>query len=175
MHIALNQTPDGRGLRIGLVVSRYHDAVTGAMRDGAERAFIEAGGSTDDLLMVEAPGAFELPALAAAVAETGRVDAVVTLGCIITGETTHDRYIAHAVADGLTRLSIERVLPVALGVLTCQTIEQAEARAGGDQGNKGAEAMAAAIASARQIRALRGHRSTTGIPADTTHQQGAWT
>lgn len=87
--------------------------------------------------------------------DEGEVDALVALGCIITGETTHDQYIAHAVSDGLMRLSVSYGTPVALGVLTCQTLEQARQRAGGSRGNKGAEAMTAALDAASTIHAIR--------------------
>ena len=85
----------------------------------------------------------------------GDFDAVVALGCIISGETDHDRHIASAVATGLTMITVDTSVPVAFGVLTCRTLEQALARAGGDRGNKGAEAMAAAIETARTLRGLR--------------------
>jgi 6,7-dimethyl-8-ribityllumazine synthase len=145
-----------QGLRVGLVVSRYHGAITASLRGGAERAFLEAGGAPEDLIVMEAPGSYELPVLCRAlVLETG-VDAAVALGCIITGETPHDRYIAQAVASGLMTVAAETGTPVSFGVLTCATLEQAKARAGGSHGNKGAEAMLAAIEAASAIRGLRG-------------------
>lgn len=93
--------------------------------------------------------------ITAAVLDDGAVDAVVALGCVITGETTHDQHIAHAVSDALMRLSVSFGTPVAFGVLTCQSIEQARQRAGGSRGNKGAEAMMAAIDAASTIHAIR--------------------
>lgn len=142
-------------LRIGVVVSRYHTEITAALARGAEQAFIEAGGSSDRLTFVDAPGAFELPVLAEAMAESGRFDAIVTIGCVITGETSHDRYICESIAHALQRIALEKRVPVAFGVLTCQTIEQAKERSGGSKGNKGAEAMIAAINAAGEIRRLR--------------------
>lgn len=145
---------DATDLRIGIVVSRYHEDITGAMRDDAAQAFVDAGGREADVTVVEAPGAFELTVCAAALARRPDIDAVVTLGCILTGETTHDQYIAHAVSTGLTQVSIETGKPVAFGVLTCQTIQQARDRVGGEKGNKGREAMTAAIAAVRTVRAI---------------------
>lgn len=124
--------------------------VTGALREGAAAALQARGGT----LAVEesAPGAFELPMVAQAVAARGDVDAVVALGCVLTGETSHDRYISDAVAHGLMHVALRHGVPVTFGVLTCVTIEQARARAGGTKGNKGGEAMDAAIDAALAVR-----------------------
>lgn len=143
---------------MAIVVSRYHSEVTSALRDAAVKMFKAAGGAEDDLLVVETSGSFELTAVCAELADIGRHDGIVALGCIISGETTHDQYIAQAVASGLTSIAAQSGLPIAFGVLTCQTIDQARARAGGDKGNKGAEAMIAAIETAQTIRALRSSR-----------------
>ncbi|TVQ53309.1 MAG: 6,7-dimethyl-8-ribityllumazine synthase, partial [Phycisphaerales bacterium] len=105
---------------------------------------------------------FELVSIAAAIARQGQVDAIVAIGCVITGETPHDQYICSAVANGLAQISVETGIPVAFGVLTCQTMGQARNRAGGRQGNKGEEAMTAAIEAAgavRQVRELTDGRS----------------
>src|SRR5262245_20606865 len=91
---------NARGLRIALVVSRYHAEITSALAAGARDAFMRAGGDADDLIECSAPGAFELPVICSVAAETGNVDAIVALGCIVTGETRHDRYLAQAVARG---------------------------------------------------------------------------
>jgi 6,7-dimethyl-8-ribityllumazine synthase len=144
------------GLRIGLAVSRYHGTVTDRLREGARAAFVEAGGAPEDLVEVDAPGAFELVAIANLLARHPRIDAVVALGCVITGETTHDQFINHAVATQLAAITVATGTPVAFGVLTCQSLDQAAARAGGDKGNKGAEAMAAAIETTRSLAAIRG-------------------
>lgn len=144
-------------LRIAVVTSEYHSEVTGPLREAAETAFLEAGGQPERLLSIAAPGTFELTAICRGlVVDRGHrtPDAVVALGCVITGETTHDRYICDGVSRGLTDLTIQTGVPIAFGVLTCQTREQALARAGGDKGNKGREAMHAAIRTAHVIRAL---------------------
>jgi 6,7-dimethyl-8-ribityllumazine synthase len=153
MREASTTTISANGVRVGIVTSRYHHAVTSRLCDGATQAFLHAGGRRDDLVSIEAPGAFELPALAAGLLDSS-VDAVVALGCIITGETPHDQYIAAAVAAALANLSVERRRPVAFGVLTCRTLAQAEARAGGKKGNKGDEAMYAALTAFHAMRTV---------------------
>ena len=132
-------------LRITIVVSQYHAEVTDALTEGAKDAFTNAGGNEHQLTTVPVSGSWELPVVAVAIAEQAEVDAIVALGCIISGETSHDQVIAHAIAAGLMQLSIRWGKPVAMGILTCNTMEQAQARAGGDCGNKGIEAMNAAL------------------------------
>lgn len=131
--------------RVAVVVSRYNATITGRLLEGAQGAYAAAGGAAGDLLVVDAPGSFELPALALAAATRGRVRGVVTLGCIIRGETRHDQYLAQAVATGVVEVTMRTGIPVTFGVLTTENVEQAEARAGGAQGNKGAEAMEALL------------------------------
>ena len=124
------------------------------MLEGAIGAYVARGGDESKLAVLEVPGAYELTAVAAAAAGSEMYDAVVCLGCIIKGETEHDRHIAGAVAHGLTEITLATGVPVAFGVLTTNTNEQALARAGGDKGNKGGEAMDAALDSADAIVAL---------------------
>ncbi|MHC5022654.1 MAG: 6,7-dimethyl-8-ribityllumazine synthase [Planctomycetota bacterium] len=157
MHRELENLSGAEDVRVGLAVSRYHGEIAAALRAGAVETFRRAGGRDDGLTIVEVPGSFELTAACAALAGRGDLDAAVAIGCVISGETTHDQYICQAVAHGLTQITLRTGLPVAFGVLTCQTIEQARARAGGDAGNKGAEAMAAAI---RTVHALRSITAT---------------
>jgi 6,7-dimethyl-8-ribityllumazine synthase/transcription antitermination factor NusB len=151
MHTELKPNASAAGLRIGVAISRYHTAITESMRDAAVKQFVDSGGAPGDLRMVSTPGTFELTAACCALAARNDIDAVVALGCVVSGETTHDRYIASAVAHGLTMITVQTGVPVAFGVLTCQNMDQARARAGGEKGNKGAEAMAAAIEAARLI------------------------
>jgi len=139
-------------MRVAIVSSAYHADVTGALREGAVAAFEARGGDASSLVHEAAPGAFELPVVAGALASRGDIDAVVALGCVLTGETSHDRYISDAVAHGLMRVALDARIPVAFGVLTCVTIEQARARSGGAKGNKGGEAMDAAIDAALAVR-----------------------
>lgn len=147
---------DASALRVALIVSRYNPEATDAMRAGAERAFAEAGGT--DLVVVPAPGAFELAAIAGAALRSGTYDAAVCLGCVLRGETRHDEVIADALAVALAHLSAETGKPAAFGVLTVDTQEQALTRADGARGNKGAEAMNAAIEACASVRALEGIR-----------------
>ncbi len=137
-----------------IVVSRYNETVTSAMLEGAVGAYLARGGFEDELAVVEAPGAFELVSIARAAAVSELYASVVCLGCVIKGETEHDRHLSAAVANGLAEISVATGVPVALGVLTVHTNEQALARAGGAKGNKGAEAMGAALDASAAIMAL---------------------
>jgi 6,7-dimethyl-8-ribityllumazine synthase len=150
-------------MTVVLVVSGYHADISGTLAAGARRAFEDAGGRSERLEQIHAPGAFELPVISLAAAQRADVDAVVAIGCVLTGETSHDRYISDAVAHGLMRVGLETGKPVCFGVLTCATIEQARARAGGPKGNKGEEAMGAALRAVAAIRALSGS-SVGGSP-----------
>jgi len=155
MHVQPSSTPENAGgLRIGIAVSRYHQAITDRLFEGARAAFLRSDGREEHLIRAEAAGAFELSVVAAALADRDEIDAVVALGCIIAGETDHDQILAHAVAHALSNLALETRKPVTLGILTCETIEQAAARAGGDKGNKGEDAMRAAIQAVNAIRAV---------------------
>lgn len=137
-----------------IVVSRYNDSITAVMLDGACGAYMAAGGSEGTLAILEAPGAYELISIASAAACSGLYESVVCLGCVIKGETDHDVHISSAVANGLSNISIKTGVPIAFGVLTTNTIEQARARAGGIVGNKGAEAMDAVLGAAGAISAI---------------------
>ena len=143
------------GLRFALIVSQFNAGVTGALRDGARAALTEAGAAPADIQEFQVPGAYELPQAARAVAETGHIDAIVALGCVIRGETPHFEYICQAVAHGLMAAAGETGVPMTFGVLTTDTQAQAEARAGAGRDNKGFEAAAAAIEMARLFRGLR--------------------
>lgn len=138
--------------RVAVVVSRYNDSITRRLLDGAVATFVAAGLPADRIDAAWVPGAFELPFIADQLAATGRYAAVLCLGAIIRGETTHDQHIARAVGGGIEAIGRARGLPVLFGVLTCDTLAQALARAGGDDangyvgvGNKGAECASAAI------------------------------
>lgn len=139
--------PDARGLRFALVVSRFNHDVTGRLLAGARDALAAAGAAAVEVQHV--PGAFELPFAADRLARTGRFDAVIGLGCLVRGDTPHFEYISAAVAHGLMRVALDTGRPVAFGVLTCETLDQALARARPDETNKGVEAAAAAIEMAR--------------------------
>ena len=140
--------------RVAIVVSRYNASITDRLLEGAIEEYVGRGGVREDLVVLEAPGAYELPVICRTAARSGRFDAVVALGCLIRGQTMHDQHIAQAVAGGLIEVSNQTGIPVAFGVLTVETAPQAAVRAGGAKGNKGADAMAAAMESASVIRAF---------------------
>jgi len=142
------------GYKFAIVFSRFNEAITESLRDGAQKALVEAGASASDIEVVSVPGAFELPQAARCLAETGRFDAVVCLGCVIRGATPHFEYISASVANGIQDASGGTGVPMAFGVLTTDTWEQAEERAGAGRDNKGFEAAAAAIEMAQLFRRL---------------------
>jgi 6,7-dimethyl-8-ribityllumazine synthase len=146
------------GARFLLIVSRFNSAITDRLAAGAQAALAEAGASGDQVAMVSVPGAFELPQAARAAAESGRYDAIVCLGCVIRGETPHFEYISAAVAHGLMDAAGETGIPMAFGVLTTDTWDQAEARAGEGRDNKGFEAAAAALEMAALFGTIRSIR-----------------
>lgn len=143
---------EGAGLRFGLVVSRFNGSVTAPLLAGALEALAAHGVGDDDVTVAHVPGAFEIPFAADALARTGRYDAVVCLGAVVRGETPHFDYICAEVARGVGRVASAHRLPVAFGVLTTDTIEQALARAGEGHGNKGYEAAVTAIEMAQLAR-----------------------
>jgi 6,7-dimethyl-8-ribityllumazine synthase len=150
--------PSAKGLAFAVVVSRFNEAITRKLRDGARQAFGEAGAALVEV--VDVPGAFELPLAARVAAETRRFDAVVCLGCLVRGETPHFDYISSSVSHALQQATLATGVPMAFGVLTVNSIDQAEARALPDRTNKGFEAAAAAIEMVHVLRRL----STAAVP-----------
>jgi 6,7-dimethyl-8-ribityllumazine synthase len=148
----------GTGLRIAVAVARFNENVTRRLLHGALAALRKCGVAEELVDVAWVPGAFDLPVVAQALARSGRYDAVVCLGCVIRGETTHDRYVALGAATGLVQVSLESALPVTFGVLTTQTLEQAEARSGGAHGNKGEDVALAAVEMAGLLRQVRDRR-----------------
>ncbi len=146
---------DGTGLRIGVVVSRFNSVVTERLLAGALDALRKHGVADDAIEVVHVPGAFELPLPAKLLATVGRFDAVVCLGAVVRGETPHFDFISAAAVNELARLAVDSGRPVALGVLTTDSIEQALARAGGRHGNKGSEAAETALEMANLCTVLR--------------------
>ncbi|WP_062309784.1 6,7-dimethyl-8-ribityllumazine synthase [Alicyclobacillus sendaiensis] len=146
----------GQDLRIGIVASRFNDFITSKLVEGALDALRRHGVPEDHVEMAWAPGAYEIPLVARWMAESGRYDAVVALGCVIRGATAHFDYVAGEAARGIAQVSRDTGVPVMFGVLTTDTIEQAIERAGTKAGNKGAEAAIGAIEMANLRRALRG-------------------
>ena len=143
------------GYRLALVVSGFNREITDRLAQGARGALAEAGAAAGDVDQIAVPGAFELPQAARAAAETGRFDAIVCLGCVIRGATPHFEYISAAVAQAIQDAAGETGVPMAFGVLTTDSWEQAEERAGDGRDNKGWEAAAAAVEMATLFRRLR--------------------
>ena len=139
--------PDGR---FAIAVSRYNDNITQKLLDGAIETLKAAGVADAAIDVVWVPGAFELPLIAAKMAEE-QPKAVICLGCVIRGETSHDQHINRAVSHQLAQIGVETGIPVMFGVLTCQSLEQAIHRSGGSVGNKGAECAEAALEMVRLL------------------------
>ncbi|MCY3846079.1 MAG: 6,7-dimethyl-8-ribityllumazine synthase [Acidobacteria bacterium] len=148
---------DASALRLAIVMSAYHAPVTEGLRDGALAALARASAEPGQAVpVITVPGAFELPLAARRAAESGAFDALVCLGCVVRGETPHFDYIASAVAHGIMAASQETGVPISFGVLTTNTLEEAQARAGEGSSNKGWEAAMAAVQLANTLRALPG-------------------
>ena len=140
--------------RFALVVSKYNDFVTERLQHGAFDVLRSSGVAESDITIIRVPGAFEIPIAAQHAAETGRFQAIVCLGCVIRGETPHFEYICSAVAHGLTAGAAATGVPMAFGVLTTNSVEEALARAGDGPDNKGREAALAALEMADVVAAL---------------------
>ncbi len=131
--------------RFAIVVSRYNQSITGKLLDGAVQTLMDAGVPDDQIDVAWVPGAWELTVIAKRMADSKKYCAVLCLGAVIRGETTHDRYINQQVSLGLGQLAVDTGLPVLFGLLTCNTLDQAIHRSGGNVGNKGAECADAAL------------------------------
>ena len=142
--------------RVALIVARYHERITSRLRAGALDACREAGASEGDVDVLWVSGAFELGVVTRVLADAGRHAALVALGVVIRGETPHFDFVAGETAASLARTADACGVPVGLGLLTCDTIEQATARAGGAAGNKGREAAEAALRTADLLRQVTG-------------------
>ncbi len=151
----IEATPAAARLRVAVVVSKYNDFVTDRLQTGALAALAKAGVASDAVTLVRVPGAFEIPLAAQQAAATRQYDAIVCLGCLIRGATAHFEYIASAVAHGITAAAAATGVPMAFGVLTTNSVEEAIERAGDGPANKGWEAAAAAVEMAAVIAQLR--------------------
>ncbi|MEE8060182.1 MAG: 6,7-dimethyl-8-ribityllumazine synthase [Gemmatimonadales bacterium] len=141
--------------RVAIIVSRYNQIITTKLLAGALECCREAGIAPKDVDVIWTPGAFELVVCCTAAARTGRYACLVALGAVIRGETPHFDFVAGSAAQGLTQVAVQHALPVGFGVLTVDSLSQANARAGGSAGNKGYEATEAAIRSADVIATLQ--------------------
>jgi 6,7-dimethyl-8-ribityllumazine synthase len=150
------------GLRFALVVSRFNSFITDRLLAGAVDALESAGAEPDQITVVHVPGSFEIPLTAKKLAEAGRTDAVIAIGCILRGETAHFDYVASEVARGVQLAQLDTGIPVIFCVLTCDTLEQAIDRAGLKSGNKGHDAGLAAIEMANLSKKLRAPDASRG-------------
>lgn len=140
------------GLSFAIAVSRFHADITGRLRDAAVETLEAHGVAAEDILVVDVPGAYELPLAALTLARSGDFDGVICIGALIRGETSHFDVLSHSVASALQSAMRETSIPMAFGVITCENLAQAEDRAGGAHGNKGVEAALAALEMALLLR-----------------------
>jgi len=146
----------GEGLKFGVVVSRFNEFITGKLLDGAQDTLARHGVKEADVDVAWTPGSFEIPLIAKKMAKSGRYDAIICLGAVIRGGTPHFDYIAAEVSKGIANVSLESGIPVILGVITADTLEQAIERAGTKSGNYGSQAALHAIEMANLGKAIAG-------------------
>lgn len=143
-----------KGLKFGIVVSRFNDFITSRLLDGARDALLRHGADEKDVDVVKVPGSFEIPMVAKRLASKGSYNAIICLGTVIRGATPHFEYVASEVSKGIASASMETGVPIAFGVITSDTIEQAVERAGTKSGNKGWDAAITAIEMAQLLKKL---------------------
>ena len=143
-----------KGLRFGIVASRFNDFICGKLIEGALDALKRSGADEKDISIIRVPGAFEIPIAAKKLAKSGNCDAIICLGAVIRGATPHFEYISSEVSKGIASVTLETEMPVAFGIITSDTIEQAIERAGTKSGNKGWDAAISAIEMANLFKLL---------------------
>ncbi len=144
----------GKGLKFGLVISRFNEFITKKLLEGAQDALLRHGVNQEDIEIAWVPGSFEIPLVAKKLAQTKRYDAVICLGAVVRGGTPHFEYIAAEVTKGIAKVSLDTDLPVIYGVITADTLEQAIERAGTKMGNKGFDAAVTAIEMANLLKSI---------------------
>ncbi|HCD4251301.1 TPA: 6,7-dimethyl-8-ribityllumazine synthase [Staphylococcus aureus] len=145
----------GKDLKVAIVVSRFNDFITGRLLEGAKDTLIRHDVNEDNIDVAFVPGAFEIPLVAKKLAASGNYVAVITLGCVIRGATSHYDYVCNEVAKGVSKVNDQTDVPVIFGILTTESIEQAVERAGTKAGNKGAEAAVSAIEMANLLKSIK--------------------
>ncbi|CAC7929797.1 6,7-dimethyl-8-ribityllumazine synthase [Staphylococcus aureus] len=145
----------GKDLKVAIVVSRFNDFITGRLLEGAKDTLIRHDVNEDNIDVAFLPGAFEIPLVAKKLASSGNYDAIITLGCVIRGATSHYDYVCNEVAKGVSKVNDQTNVPVIFGILTTESIEQAVERAGTKAGNKGAEAAVSAIEMANLLKSIK--------------------
>ena len=146
----------GQGLRIGVVVSRFNEFITLQLLEGAMTGLMKHGVAAEDIVVMWVPGSMELPIVSKTLTQSGRYDAVICLGAVIRGETTHYELVAGQAACGIASAAMNTGVPIIFGVLTTENVDQAKDRAGGKMGNKGYDAALAAIEMARLLKEAKG-------------------
>lgn len=146
----------GKGLKFGVVVSRFNEVITGRLLDGAKDALLRHGVDEQDIDVAWTPGCLEISLIAKKLAQTGKYNAIICLGAVIRGGTPHFEYVASEVNRGISRVSLDAGLPVMQGVITTDTLEQAIERAGAKEGNRGFVAASSAIEMANLLKAIGG-------------------
>jgi 6,7-dimethyl-8-ribityllumazine synthase len=149
---------NAEGLRFAVIASRFNDEIVDGLLRGALDCLVRHGASDENVRVYRVPGAFEIPTLARTLIDAGGFDALITLGCLLRGDTPHFDFIASQVTSELSRVAVDARFPVAFGVITCHTREQAEERSSPGSGNKGWEAALAAIEMANLWRVLRSEK-----------------
>ncbi|MBM3143005.1 MAG: 6,7-dimethyl-8-ribityllumazine synthase [Chloroflexi bacterium] len=144
----------GKGLKFGVVVSRFNEIITARLLDGAKDAFVRHGVSEQDIDVAWTPGCLEIPLVAKKLAENGKYNAIVCLGAVIRGGTPHFEYVASEVNRGISRVSLDSGVPVIQGIITADTLEQAIERAGAKEGNRGFVAASSAIEMANLLKSI---------------------
>ena len=145
-----------QGIRVGIVAARFNEFIVSKLLSGCEDTLLRHGVKPDDISVAWVPGAFEIPLIASKMAKSGKFDAVIALGSVIRGSTSHYDYVCSEVSKGIANVSLSSDIPVLFGVLTTETIEQAIERSGSKAGNKGSECAQGAIEMVNLIRALEG-------------------
>ena len=144
----------GKGLKFGLVVSRFNEFITKKLLDGAQDALLRHGVNQEDIEIAWVPGSFEIPLIAKKLAQTKRYDSIICLSAVVRGGTPHFEYIAAEVSKGIAKVGLDTGLPVIYGVITADTLEQAIERAGTKMGNKGFDAAVTAIEMANLLKSI---------------------
>jgi len=145
----------GTGLRFAIIASRFNELITSKLIEGAKDSLVRHDVKHQDIDLFWTPGAWEQPLIAKEIALTGKYDAIIALGAVIKGDTSHNEYIANETAKGLALIALEQKIPVTFGVITCDTLEQALMRSGSKAGNKGAESALAALEAANVLKETR--------------------
>lgn len=152
----LNSVPSAQGMRFGIVVSEWNNNITGALLQGAHDTLTKHGAREEDITVMTVPGSFELVFGASQMVKSGKMDAVIAIGCVVRGDTPHFDYICEGTTQGLASLNERFDVPVIYGLLTCNNMEQAQDRAGGTLGNKGDECAVTAIKMVDYYRKIKG-------------------